>query len=129
MPQFGNQFSSNSMSEEEKSNLEAALNASRMDQNPQNLERRKTEYIVQQSLRRQQDEEEQKKQLLRRLEEKVKAKLQEKILQERSLVEDHVRKMERFGGKNKIANEKVELIKARDQEVLSQTAKIEARFQ
>lgn len=67
--------------------------------------------------------------MLRRLEEKVKTKLQEKILQERSLVEDHVRKMERFGGKNKIANEKVVEIKARDQEVLEQTAKIEAHIQ
>ena len=67
--------------------------------------------------------------MLRRLEEKVKTKLQEKILQERSLVEDHVRKMERFGGKNKIANEKVAEIKAKDQEVIEQTTKIDARIQ
>lgn len=80
------------------------------------MQRRKTEYVIAENLKAKKNEEENRKLLLQKLMERVNAKLNEKVAIKKSVVEQHIIQMEKFGGKNELAKKKVEEIKAKEQE-------------
>lgn len=74
------------------------------------------------------NEEQTKKELLQRLMVKIRAKVNLKVIQQTSLVESHVLKMEQFGGKNEIAKQKIEDIQERERLMQEQNMKIEEKI-